>query len=74
MVVKWILFETGCAKWIRFHDVPQVQFTSNRDQATRIYEPGGVSDEYFKKIIHDNKLEYLLRTIEIEFDLVPTET
>lgn len=70
MAVKWILFETGCAKWIRFHDVPEPQFTSDRSKASRIYEPGGVSDEFFMKIIVDNKLEYLLKTIKIEFDLV----
>src|SRR5215217_955327 len=65
-----MLFETGCAKWIRFHDVPKPQFTSNRDQATRIYESGGVSDEYLKKILSENKLDYLMKTIKLDFDIV----
>lgn len=67
MALKWILYEKGCGKWIRFHDTPEPQFHSNRDKATRIYGgERGVSDELFMQTIVENKLQYLMKTIRID--------
>lgn len=74
MSVKIVLYERGCGKWVRFHDVPQVQFTSNRAQASRIYEEGGASNELIRRTIEENKLSYLMKTIVLDFDMINDDT